>query len=163
MPTARLTGRSPAISWREQQRVGPKVIDETVKVTKRFLEGHPEEVAKISPTGLTGKPLKRDLIARFLGWPPTRVHYSLERLRLIEEGVLDKEAVESMPTDNAARELFDGDINGSACQWERRGRLRVPTPSPRLSPQGVHPLYPARLWLESSNEENNPLDYSEVC
>jgi hypothetical protein len=48
------------------------------------------------------------VIARFLGWTSSRVGYSLERLHLIDEGILDKESVESMPTDNAARELVDG-------------------------------------------------------
>jgi hypothetical protein len=120
MPTARPTGRSAMISWREQQdtgfwdnilargidgrvqiayghhrwkalkrvmnltdmvdipvkdlddatmlkimanenmeswALGPKVIDETIKVTKKFLDEHPEEVAKVILTGVTGKPL----------------------------------------------------------------------------------------------------------
>jgi len=106
MPTARLTGRSPVRSWREQQRVGPKVIYEAVKVTKKFLEEHPEIAAKY---WTKKKIVSVETIARFLGWNHTRVGNSIERLRLIDEGVLDKEAVESMPTDNAARELFDGD------------------------------------------------------
>ena len=88
----------------EEWRLGPKVIDETVKVTKKFLEEHPEEVAKQdSPTGKIGL----EMIAGFLGWNKTRVGYSLERLHLIDEGILDKEAVESMPSDNAARELVE--------------------------------------------------------
>jgi hypothetical protein len=113
MPTARPTGRSPTISWWEQQRVGPKVIDETVRVTKRFLEEHPEEakkmgVPKFPPIGGNIK-IGVDIISRFLGWNHTRVSYSLERLKLIDEGILDKEAVESLPSDNAARDLVDGD------------------------------------------------------
>ena len=47
MPTARLTGRTQARSWRKQQRVGPKVIDETVRVAKKFLDENPKEMAKI--------------------------------------------------------------------------------------------------------------------
>jgi hypothetical protein len=93
----------------ESWALGPKVIDETVRVTKKFLEDHPEEVKKIAPAGATGKSLGRELIARFLGWNATRVSYSLERLFLIDEGILDKEAVESLPSDNAARDLVDGD------------------------------------------------------
>ena len=112
MPTARLTGRSPAISWREQQRVGPKVIYEAVKVTKKFLDEHPEEAAKVKvPLDAAEKKRskKASLIAGFLGWGTWRIDGALERLRLIDEGVLDKESVESMPFDNNARELFDGD------------------------------------------------------
>ena len=44
----------------------------------------------------------------------------------------------------AFRLLFDGDHKriASVCQWKWRGRLRVPTPSPRRSPQGVPPPIP---------------------
>ena len=94
-------------------KLGPKVIDETIRVTKRFLEEHPEEAKKIGmlksvPVGTEVIKVGLDIIARFLGWNETRVRYSLERLHLIDEGVLDKEAVESMPMDRAARDLVDG-------------------------------------------------------
>jgi len=36
-------------------------------------------------------------------WNEKRVYHSLDRLKLIEEGILDKEAVEKMPMDTAAR------------------------------------------------------------
>jgi hypothetical protein len=99
----------------EEWRLGPKIIDETVRVTKKFLEEHPEEVKKYRKDASGGVSVGTpeivgiDTISRFLGWNRTRVQNSLERLHLIDEGILDKEAVESMPSDNAARELFDGD------------------------------------------------------
>ena len=77
----------------EEWRIGPKIIDETVRVAKKFLEDHPEEQAKVAPTGGTGKPLGVSVISRFLGWNETRVRYALERIRLIDEGVVDKEAL----------------------------------------------------------------------
>jgi hypothetical protein len=77
-------------------KLGPKVIDETVRVTKKFLEEHPEEMAKIKipdDRPETKRSKKETIISIFLGWNETRVHYALERLKLIDEGVLDKEAV----------------------------------------------------------------------
>jgi predicted transcriptional regulator len=91
--------------------LGPRVIDETIAVTKRFLEEHLEEAAKYSQLEKVNRdapPIGAGCISRFLGWNETRVRYSLERLHLIDDGILDKESVESMPTDNAARELVDG-------------------------------------------------------
>jgi ParB-like chromosome segregation protein Spo0J len=80
-----------------------KVIDETVRVTKEFLESHPEEVKNMGFRSPTDERIGARVIGQFLGWPERRVSYSLERLGLIEKGELDKEAVESMPTDRSAR------------------------------------------------------------
>lgn len=88
-------------------KLGPKVIDETVRVTKRFLEEHPEEIHLVAGRR-SDQGIGAQTISKFLGWNETRVRYSLERLHLIDEGVLDREAVESMPSDRAARELVDG-------------------------------------------------------
>jgi hypothetical protein len=92
----------------ESWALGPKVIDETVRVTKKFLEEHPEEI-HLTSGRRPDQGIGALTISKFLGWNETRVHYSLERLNLIDEGILDKEAVESMPSDNAARDLVDGD------------------------------------------------------
>jgi len=48
----------------------PRVIDETVRVTKQFLEQHPEEVTK---TGCSMEQAKlqgigRQIISKFLNW-----------------------------------------------------------------------------------------------
>ena len=62
----------------------------TVRVTKRFLEEHPEELTKYQKYDLS-KPTMVG-IARFLGWDdenkkgpwhPDRISYSLERLKMI--------------------------------------------------------------------------------
>jgi hypothetical protein len=71
-----------------------------VKVAKKFLDEHPEEAGKCRTTK---KIVSVETISRFLGWNSTKVTHALERIRLIDEGWLDKEAVESSPTDNAAR------------------------------------------------------------
>jgi hypothetical protein len=92
----------------EEWKVSPRVIDETVRVTKKFLEENPEEMAKVKipqAPAETKRSKETSLIAAFLGWGTWRVDGALERLRLIDEGVLDKESVESMPSDKAAREL----------------------------------------------------------
>ena len=46
--------------------------DTTVRVTKQFLEEHPEE----SPLPLRGAVAGREIVASFLNWPESRVGYS---------------------------------------------------------------------------------------
>ena len=60
----------------EEYRTGPAIIDETVRVAKKYLEEHPEE----SPLPLRGAVAGREIVASFLNWPESRVGYSLERL-----------------------------------------------------------------------------------
>lgn len=71
------------------------MIDETVKVTKAYLESHPE-IAKNYWT--SHKIISTETISGFLGWERSRVGFSLERLRLIGEGKIDKEAVSKLTT-----------------------------------------------------------------
>ena len=83
----------------------PRVIDETVRVTKQFLEQHPEEVKKLSSHGrltIIGK----DMISQFLNWNESRVSYSLERLKMIQDDKIDREAIDSLPTERAARNFI---------------------------------------------------------
>jgi len=73
----------------------PGLIDETVRVAKRFLEEHPEEVKKLSLHGrltIVGA----NIVCAFLGWNENRVAYSLERLGLIDEGVVDQEEMKKL-------------------------------------------------------------------
>ena len=48
----------------------------------------------------------RSLIASFLGWPESRVSYSLERLKMINDDTIDKEVIDSFPTERAARNFI---------------------------------------------------------
>jgi len=89
----------------ENWGTSPKIIDETVRATIKFLEEH-LEIAKEywgSTRPMQGVPPA--VISRFLNgnWSESRVYYSLERLGLIKKGELDKEAVESYPTERSAR------------------------------------------------------------
>lgn len=85
----------------EQWQAGPGVIDETVRVAKKYLEEHPEEAKKLNfPTGKIGV----EVIAGFLGWPKTRVGYAIERISLINDKILDRETIENIRTENQARE-----------------------------------------------------------
>ena len=111
----------------ESWAITPGIIDETVRVTyeylnsllslkkevKRgqettFLEGLPvpKYIDSDPKNGYRMSPLAKQ-ISNWLGgnWNEKRVYYSLERLGLIEEDVLDKESVESLPTDQAARDF----------------------------------------------------------
>lgn len=79
-------------------------IDLTVKKAKEFLEANLSIAKKHGyqeGKGIIGK----RTISNFLGWDEFRVQNSLERQRGIDETHLDKEAVESMPTELAARDF----------------------------------------------------------
>jgi hypothetical protein len=90
----------------------PAVIDETVKVAKKFLEDHPEEAGKYgqvqkhvsTETPFVGK----RIIANFLGWNEDKVRFSLERLNLIDTGAIDKEVIEMFETEGSARTFTHG-------------------------------------------------------
>ena len=45
------------------------------------------------------------LISRFLNWNESRVRYSLERLRLIEDKIIDQQAIDILPTERSARDF----------------------------------------------------------
>ena len=94
----------------------PKIIDETIRVARKFLKEHPECVKTkkpkshsraVSPGGdrIYRRSPEAFQISEFLGdnWGEKKVYYSLKRLGLIEEERLDKEAIERMPTDEAAQ------------------------------------------------------------
>jgi hypothetical protein len=83
----------------------PKVIDETVRVTKQFLEEHPEEKRKILVHGKESL-VGATMICEFLGWNQSRVSHSLERLKMIENNSIDREALDSLPTERAARNFI---------------------------------------------------------
>jgi len=87
----------------DEWKTSPGVIDETVRAARKFLEEHPEEMKKIGQvkSGSTGA----DFVARFLGWPEHRVRYALERLGLIDEGIVEPEAIRNLPTERAARDF----------------------------------------------------------
>lgn len=89
----------------DEWKTTPQVIDETVRVTKQFLEAHPEETIKVVPTGTTPGFVGKSAIARFLNWNEHRVSYSLERLHLIEDKIIDAEAIKSLPTERSARDF----------------------------------------------------------
>jgi len=92
----------------------PQVIDETVRVTKRFLEEHPEELTKYQKYDLS-KPTMVG-IARFLGWDdenkkgpwhPDRISYSLERLKMIDDDKVEHSVFTELSTERAARNFVD--------------------------------------------------------
>ena len=83
----------------------PRVIDETVRVTKQFLEEHPEE-KRLCPHGRTDQPVGKQIIAEFLNWNESRVSFSLERLKMINDDTIDKEVIDSFPTERAARNFI---------------------------------------------------------
>lgn len=88
----------------EDWKTSPGVIDETVRVAKKFLEEHPEE-KRLVCHGRADQEIGSPAISEFLGWDKTRVAYSLERLGLIEEGIVEPEAVKSALKKMSAAEI----------------------------------------------------------
>jgi hypothetical protein len=100
----------------DEWKTSPGVIDETVRAAKKFLEEHPEEAKKCGQvkSGPMGPDFGPTLISRFLGWDekrkegawnPDRIKYAIERLGLIDEGIVEPEAIRSLPTERAARDF----------------------------------------------------------
>ena len=77
-------------------------IDETIRITKKFLEENPIELAKVRGVSIETR-VGISPISKFLGWNETRIADSLRRIDLIEKGIIDKEAIERLPTDYSAR------------------------------------------------------------
>lgn len=78
------------------------VIDETVKVAKEYLENNTQ---LFSGKKSNNNKLGANDIANFLGWNHNKVSQSLKRLNLINEGIIEKEAVESLPSATHAEEF----------------------------------------------------------
>lgn len=81
----------------------PAVVDETIKAAKSFLEKNPDIARKVLSS--EDSEFKRvrigaPIIAKFLGgnWNLTKVQESLERLKLIEEGIVNPKALYQFPT-----------------------------------------------------------------
>jgi len=84
----------------------PQVIDETVRVTKKFLEEHPEE--KVPYHGKENRySNETNNVAAFLGWDAYRVYYSLERLKMIDDDKVEHSVFTELPTERAARNFVD--------------------------------------------------------
>ena len=95
----------------EEYRTGPAIIDETVRVAKKYLEEHPEELGSHGSRGPHEVGFKT--ISKFLGWPESRVSYSLERLNLEKLGMVNRQAINKLPTERSARDFVK-----AAQKWE---------------------------------------------
>lgn len=92
----------------DEWKTSPGVIDETVRATRDFLKKHPEELRKLLSCATEQDKRARlgtPAIAEFLGWDKFRVRYALERLGLIDEGIVEPEAIRNLPTERAARDF----------------------------------------------------------
>jgi len=105
----------------------PTIIDEAVRVTYEYLKNQfclgkinthkrgaiatvfkelpiPTKMENDPENGYRMSPLAKQISNWLNGnWNEYRVYSSLERLKLISEGILDKEAVEKLPTEKSAR------------------------------------------------------------
>lgn len=94
----------------ESWGTSPKIIDETVRVTKKFLENNPNIAKEYWGSTRPMQGVPPAIISRFLNgnWSESRISYSLERIKGEEtedthEQHIDKEAVEMYPTERSAR------------------------------------------------------------
>lgn len=91
----------------EEWKTDPAIIDETVKLAKRFLENNPEELKKVRDVDGNGgamgiAPVGYRIVAKFTGIPEGKVQLSLERLNLADEGMIDLKAVQLAKTNTSA-------------------------------------------------------------
>jgi len=97
----------------EEYRTGPAIIDETVRVAKKYLEEHPEENSYQRGDSKTRSSIEAFNIATFLGWKEYRVYDSLERLNLEKSGMVNRQAINKLPTERSARDFIK-----AAQKWE---------------------------------------------
>jgi len=80
------------------------ITDETVRVTKKFLEENTEEINNFH-TGVEKSQWSKESfkIANFLDWSEHKVFDSLQRIGMIKSGKIEKDVIESMPHEKAAK------------------------------------------------------------
>lgn len=82
------------------------VVDETVKVAKEYLESsNPGTRTLRGGASKYQNTVNAPEIAEFLGWNTSKVIHSLRRLNLINDGVVEKETIEALPTETHAVEF----------------------------------------------------------
>jgi len=94
----------------DEWKTDPGVIDETVRVAKRFLDEHPEEAKKAEQQLLNhglkeGYSKENQIIATFLGWLNFRVRDSVNTITGIDDGIIEQEAVRNLPTERSRRDF----------------------------------------------------------
>ena len=89
----------------ESWGTSPKIINETVKVVKKYLEEHLEIIKSMGFRAPVGGRVGDTIISRFLGgnWNTTRIQNALERLGFGEYKDIDTEATEIFEKDTQAR------------------------------------------------------------
>lgn len=91
-------------------RTSVAVTLETIKVTRQFLEEHPEEI-KTSKPGWKNKEYAWSIeafhVAEFLGWPESKVYDAIRQLDSIDAGEIEQEVITNMPSFKAATRFTD--------------------------------------------------------
>jgi hypothetical protein len=78
-------------------------------IQKQFLKEHTEEIEKLPNRSGKGHhdSIEAFKIAEFLDWPESKVYTSLERIKMIEDKIIDKEAIEQFPTERSVRDFIN--------------------------------------------------------
>jgi len=130
----------------ESWKTNPKIINETVKVTKKFLDANPEisikymdeksvkrkhieKCLKSDTLGNVSLNVSYDVISRFLGgnWNTTRVQFSLERLGFGKTKDIDTKATEILETDGQARTFVKAKkkVKGVTPKQQRKAAKKI--------------------------------------
>ncbi len=83
----------------------PATVDEKIKLVKQYLEKNPAVARKTLSSGTSDFKRVRvgaPMIMNFLGWNLTKVQESLERINLIDKGIVDPNALYLFPTQASA-------------------------------------------------------------
>lgn len=83
----------------------PATVDEKIRLIKQFLEENPAAARKALSSGTSEVKRVRigaPVIAKYLGWNLTKVQESLERINLIDKGIVNPDALYLFPTQASA-------------------------------------------------------------
>ncbi len=91
---------------REQWGCIPAAIDDAVEAARDYLEKNPDEAKRVLKEvrpNVKRVRLGAPAIAAYTGFPETTVDLSLQRLGMVERGEVDREALNKMPHQEAAK------------------------------------------------------------
>lgn len=130
-----------------------EVIDETIKAVKTFLEVHREELKKHQIHGL---PIPAGAgIAGFLGWPESRVTDSLKRLRLYEEGKIEREAIKKLPSEHSSRHFVEEALKFKATPAQQKRAADIITKKQDFSETGIRGAITEQIYRKPKPEHKD--------
>jgi ParB-like chromosome segregation protein Spo0J len=150
----------------DEWKLGPGVIDETVRATKRFLEEHPEELKKLGQAKSSARNedfvVGAPLIARFLNWPEGRISDSLRLMASIDEGIVDRDSAYSLPHQKAARRFVSAVKEFHLTKSQQKRAVAKINDTDDFSEQGIRDAVVDQVLPKIEKAETKLQDFSEV-